>query len=152
MPTKRDTEEKSKMRVSFLALTVGFFLAVGLPLAASAGPLPSSSGDTDGDGVKDAFDNCTNKSNANQADADHDACGDVCDQNVAADCDGNHAVGVTDFNLLVGSFGQTPGNCDADGNGATGIGDYNLMLATFGNVIGPSGITTANRDLVACPL
>jgi hypothetical protein len=135
-----------------MALTVGFFLAVGLPLAASAGPLPSSSGDSDGDTVKDAFDNCTLKPNANQLDADHDACGDVCDQNIQGDCDGNHAVGVGDFNKLTSSWGQLPGLCDVDGNGATAIGDFNLISSHWGNVLGPSGITTANRDLVACPL
>jgi hypothetical protein len=135
-----------------MALTVGFFLAVGLPLAASAGPLPSSSSDTDGDTVKDAFDNCTAKSNANQADADHDGCGDVCDQNVQADCDGNHTVGLGDFTLLAGSWAQSPGACDVDGNGTTGISDFSILSSTWGNVLGPSGITTANRDLVNCPL
>jgi hypothetical protein len=135
-----------------MALTVGFFLAVGLPLAASAGPLPSSSSDTDGDTVKDAFDNCTAKSNASQADADHDGCGDACDQLVTADCDGNHSVGGGDFALLSATWGQSPGSCDIDGNGTSGGGDFAALSAQWGNVIGPSGITTANRDLVNCPL
>jgi hypothetical protein len=152
MPTKRDTEEKSKMRASFLALTVGFFLAVGLPLAASAGPLPSSSGDGDGDTVKDIFDNCSTRTNASQADTDHDGCGDVCDQPVEADCSGNHVVGGEDFILLTSTFGQSPGSCDADGNGTTGGGDFVILSAQFGNVLGPSGITTANRNYTECPL
>ena len=140
------------MRVTFLALTAGFFLAVGLPLAAMAGPLPGTVGDTDGDTVKDAFDNCSLKTNANQADADHDGCGDVCDQPVQGDCSGDHSVGLPDFNLLAGSFGQSPGNCDVTGDGTTGLPDFNVIASEFGNTLGPSGITTANRNLVECPL
>ncbi len=42
--------------------------------------------DTDGDGIADAFDNCRGIPNPDQADADHDGFGDVCDHlNTGAD-------------------------------------------------------------------
>ena len=65
------------MKTGLLALTFGFFLVVGLPLLATAGPTPGGA-DSDGDTVEDAFDNCTSVANAGQEDADHDGCGDVC--------------------------------------------------------------------------
>jgi Ca2+-binding RTX toxin-like protein len=40
---------------------------------------PAPPPDRDGDGVPDSTDNCPNVSNANQADADHDGLGTVCD-------------------------------------------------------------------------
>jgi hypothetical protein len=109
------------MKVSLIALMFGFFLAVGLPLAATAGPTPGGA-DTDGDTVEDAFDNCTAVQNADQADADHDACGDACD--IYCDCDGDTVVGVQDFGKMSIEWGRTPG---------------------------PSGITNPGRDYTRCP-
>ena len=73
----RDTEESKRMKATWIA-TLGFFLVVGLPLAASAGPNLDAS-DMDGDGVPDAFDSCKLVANSGQADRDHDGCGDACD-------------------------------------------------------------------------
>ncbi|MFK8103032.1 MAG: Calx-beta domain-containing protein [Saprospiraceae bacterium] len=42
-------------------------------------PCAAQGGDTDNDGICDAEDNCPNTSNPNQADADGDGLGDVCD-------------------------------------------------------------------------
>ena len=42
-------------------------------------PAPVAAPDRDGDGVPDSTDNCPNVANANQADADHDGLGTVCD-------------------------------------------------------------------------
>ena len=50
--------EKSEMKAGLIALTFGFFLVAGLPLAATAGLTPG-----DGDTVEDAFDICTDASN-----------------------------------------------------------------------------------------
>ena len=115
--------EENNMKASLIALMFGFFLAVGLPLAATAGPTPGGA-DSDGDTVEDAFDNCSSVVNAGQEDADHDGCGDVCDPALACDCDGNGGVGVSDFGILSAEWGQ---------------------------VKGPSGITNPSRDYSECP-
>jgi hypothetical protein len=91
------------MKVSLLAISFGFLLV--LPLAASAGP--TSGSDSDGDGVADPFDNCTAVQNADQADADHDGCGDPCDASITCDATGDGGVGIPDFNILLGEFGST---------------------------------------------
>jgi|GEM_PF-6085670 len=41
----------------------------------------NTQGDTDGDGIIDAQDNCPNTPNSDQADADNDGTGDACEQN-----------------------------------------------------------------------
>ena len=148
------TEEMKKMKVRLIALACGILLAVGLPLAASAGPTPSGP-DTDGDTVEDAFDNCTNSSNPGQEDIDHDGCGDACDKGpITADGTGDTIVGVPDFGLLSAQFGSnTGGSADFTGDTIVGVPDFGLLSAEFGNFIGPSGITNvALRDLVECPL
>ncbi len=104
------------MNIRSMALALGFFLAVGLPLSASAGPTPGGA-DTDGDLVEDAFDNCTTTSNSSQADSDHDGCGDACD-------------------LLV---------CDLTGDGTTSAPDFLAMGNEFGQANGPSGLTNPNK-------
>jgi hypothetical protein len=141
------------MKVSLMALAFGFSLVVGLPLAATAGPLPGGA-DGDGDGVENAFDNCTTISNTSQADADHDGCGDSCDPNIPCDLDGNGSVGGGDFIILSGNFGcvaptPCPGDCTGDGN--TGGADFVALSAQFGQSKGPSGITNPSRDFAECP-
>jgi hypothetical protein len=153
MPLVENTEEIKSMKVRLIALTFGFFLAAGLPLAATAGPLPGGT-DTDGDTVEDAFDNCTALSNAGQEDADHDGCGDVCDNGpIDADANGDTIVGGPDFFALSSSFGATSGG-SADFSGDTIVGgpDFFLLSAQFGNFVGPSGITNPSRDLAECPV
>jgi hypothetical protein len=118
-----NTEEKCNMKVSLIALTFGFFLVAGLPLAATAGPTPGGP-DSDSDGVEDAFDNCTAIANPGQEDEDHDGCGDVCDPPLLCDCDGNGGVGVSDFGILSAEWNQQKG---------------------------PSGITNPSRDYAECP-
>ena len=143
------------MKVSLSALVFGFFLVVGLPLSASAGPLPGGP-DTDGDNIEDAFDNCTLVSNSNQADEDHDGCGDPCDASITCDRTGDGVVGVGDFVIISADFGCTAGvgSCPGDctGDGVTGTPDVVSISAEFGNSVGPSGITNPSRDLVMCPL
>jgi hypothetical protein len=140
------------MKVSLLAISFGFLLV--LPLAASAGP--TSGSDSDGDGVADPFDNCTAVQNADQADADHDGCGDPCDASITCDATGDGGVGIPDFNILLGEFGSTgctPETCFADCNQDTGVGipDFNQLVLEFGSTVGPSGVDNPGRDQEACP-
>jgi hypothetical protein len=138
----------SEMKVSLFAMAFGFFLAVGLPLSAGAGPLPGGT-DTDGDTVEDAFDNCLADSNFNQDDADHDGCGDACDQ-LLCDLTGDGIQGGPDFIILSGDFGCNlgPGLCPGDctGDGITGGPDFINLSTDFGKQNGPSGITNPSRQ------
>ena len=143
------------MRRNWLVV-LGLLAALGLPLAAMAGPTPGGA-DTDGDTVEDAFDNCTTTANPTQADADRNGCGDACTEDIAGDANGDTAVGTPDFLLLGQQFGNTGcGNpnppCSADLNGDTAVGtpDFLLLGSTFGNVTGPSGIPTAQCNPSTC--
>ncbi|NIP95107.1 MAG: hypothetical protein GWO24_17325, partial [Akkermansiaceae bacterium] len=140
------------MKVSLLALTFGFFLAVGLPLAATAGPTPGGP-DNDGDTVEDAFDNCCIHANPGQEDADHDGCGDVCDP--GGDANGDGVVDALDYIIIAGEWGNTcdPGPTFADFNGDTVVDalDYIIIAGSWGSLVGPSGITNPSRNFDQCP-
>jgi hypothetical protein len=142
------------MKVSLMALVAAFCLVVGLPLAAMAGPTPGLSADGDGDGVENAFDNCSATSNASQKDVDHDGCGDLCDMDVASN---NGTTGLDDFGLLAAAFGSSTGQpafvplADINCNGAVGLDDFGLLASRFGINQGPSGITNPGRNFTACP-
>jgi hypothetical protein len=140
------------MHIRSLASAFGLWAALVLPLAAAAGPLPGGP-DGDGDGVENAFDNCTASSNTNQADADHDGCGDVCDPNLPCDLTGDGVVGGPDYVALVGNFGCSTPVCTGDctGDGITGGPDYVALVSQFGQAKGPSGITNPSRDFAECP-
>ncbi len=75
---------------------------------------PSPSQDSDGDGITNQFDNCDLIANTNQADADNDGEGDVCDTNSDTDSDG--VVDANDNCISISNATQA----DATNNG---IGD-----------------------------
>ena len=140
------------------AIVLAVLLA--MPLAAYAGPTPGGA-DSDGDGVDDAFDNCITVANADQADLDHDACGDVCDPTTTCDIDNDGAVGLPDFVIYVRQVGNDcntfpslncSGDCELTPDNIVGIPDFIVLIHQLGNVNGPSGITNASRDLAECPL
>lgn len=96
-------------------------------------------GDSDGDLVVDADDNCDAAINPDQRDTDGDGFGNACD----ADFDNDGVVGATDFNLLRGAVGSFEGdegydaNCDINGDGAIDDEDVQLVKQQLGGPPGP---------------
>ena len=74
-------------------------------------------GDRDGDGVLDFEDNCPDAVNPDQADADGDGIGDVCDSGEDSDADG--VSDITDNCPLT----YNPDQADADGDGVGDVCD-----------------------------
>jgi len=137
-------------RLRLTALAFGFCLVVGLPLAAMAGPIPTGTPDTDGDGVEDAFDNCTTSKNPTQVDKDHDGCGQFCD----FDWNNDGLVKAGEVSLAGSQFGSVacatpPGPpfnncvCDFNQDGFCKAGEVSAIGSSFGKKPGPSGITNA---------
>ncbi|MGI9343899.1 MAG: hypothetical protein ACR2QV_13755, partial [Gammaproteobacteria bacterium] len=93
-------------------------------------------GDSDGDGVANLFDNCINDPNSNQRDTNGDGFGNLCD----ADFNGNGVVDPFDFSLLKSRFGQTGfPDQDLNGNGLVDPFDFSKLKSNFGQAPGPSG-------------
>ncbi len=98
--------------------------------------------DTDGDGVSDVSDNCTEIANADQRDTDADSIGNACDPDIASpnDC----RVTFADLGALQDAFFSMPGvpqwNADADFNGddRVNFGDLETMKRAFFGPPGPS--------------
>ena len=139
------------MKVRLLAMGFGFFLVTG---TAYAGPTPGGA-DGDSDGVENAFDNCTLVSNTNQADTDHNGCGNACSPPITCDTAGdmNLVVGFGDQAVIGMNFGMgvpAGSNGDCDGNGSVGGSDLAVFGMEFLNMVGPSGITTAQCDPSTC--
>ena len=140
----RETGESKSMKATWIA-TLGFFLVVGLPLAASAGPNLDTS-DMDGDTIPDAFDNCKLIANVGQTDKDHNGCGDAC--SISCDVNDDGVCGGAEFACVIGNFGKkaedATDDCDCNDNGVIGGGDFALVLGCFGKTSGPTGIPLDN--------
>jgi hypothetical protein len=98
--------------------------------------------DSDGDGVPDVRDDCTDVPDPAQADVDLDGYGNACD----ADYDENGTVGIGDFSIFAAAFGASAGDprydarADHDGDGAVGVKDYLVLSGSWGRAPGPSGL------------
>jgi len=92
--------------------------------------------DTDGDGIPDASDNCTNAANASQLDTDSDGYGNRCD----ADFNQSNFVNITDLGIFKSRYGTTNADADLDGNGFVNITDLGIFKSLYGKVPGPSGV------------
>lgn len=112
---------------------------------------PAPGDDGDGDGVKDAADNCPALANPDQANADGDADGDACDlddDNDAAADDADcrpldPAVNPTAPDAPGGDFADT--NCDGiDGDAATGV-----FVSTLGDDAAAGTPDAPKRTLTA---
>jgi hypothetical protein len=107
---------------------------------ASATALVNPAIDTDGDGVADSCDNCTEVANPAQLDTDGDSIGNACD------CDFNQDgfCGGPDFTAFIGCFNaDTGGNAtceaaDMTGDGFVGGPDFTLFIGGFNGPPGPS--------------
>lgn len=93
--------------------------------------------DGDADGVCDPDDNCPGSKNADQADADGDGQGDVCDQPVQSDCSGAEVVP----DSVSGAGEATFSNVRV--NGATGL----VSIAP-----GAQLMVAVDYSLAACPV
>jgi len=93
-------------------------------------PLGCPGGDSDGDGMCDAVDNCTVDHNPDQTDTDGDGYGNACDTDFTND----GVVGGQDFGVLAAAFGHCEGDpeyapaVDTNADGCVGAAD----LAVFG--------------------
>jgi len=128
------------MKRTLLAATMALLLW-GMP--ALGGPLP----DSDGDGVSDVNDNCSDDINPGQADTDGDDCGNLCD----ADYDNNGVVAIPDFGDFVGAFAtndEEKKHLEPVPGGTVSIPDFGFFVGAFGGVPGPSGTTDGTP---ACP-
>ena len=116
--------------------------------------------DTDGDGVADPFDNCSRRSNADQADVDGDGVGDRCDRAGGPDADGDdwpdgidncpHTLNAQEDHGGVGFASAADGignDCqcgDVTGNGFVTSADA-LMIRR--SLLPSSGVTLARPEL-----
>ena len=138
-------------RKALAALAVLLCPAIGLPLAAHAGP-PT---DGDGDAIPDVLDKCSDDSRNATApstcDSDQDGYGNVCDP----DFDQNFSVNASDFVMLfIPAFKGSdpapwPEGMDMDCNGAVNTNDFTrYFVPKFkgqmgGASPGPSGLACA---------
>ena len=96
--------------------------------------------DSDGDGVFDSTDNCTDVPNADQIDTNGDGIGNRCDADVNNDC----VINFVDIVAFTPNFGAIDGdanydaNLDIDSSGALNFIDYIAYTSGFGGVPGPS--------------
>jgi hypothetical protein len=114
----------------------------------STNSLPSMTGDADGDGIVNAFDNCVNVSNPDQDDMDDDCIGDACD-----DYDGD---GIADAYDNC-KYNPNPSQSDIDGDGWGNVcdadpdGDEVECRETVKGYICNDDVWDDNCDYVANP-
>jgi len=102
-------------------------------LVVSAGIAPT---DTDGDGVFDNSDNCTQVANPLQVDTDGDGYGNMCD----GDLNNDNIINVSDYSTFLFAFGGTDPTADFNADGFVNVSDYSMFLFMFGGPPGPSGL------------
>lgn len=93
--------------------------------------------DSDGDGLPDLADNCTERANQDQLDSDGDGFGNLCD----ADFDNSCSINFGDLAVLKSVFLGADPNADMNGDGIVNFAELALMKAAFLGPPGPSGIT-----------
>jgi hypothetical protein len=94
-----------------------------------------TSPDWDNDGFLDGVDNCPQTHNPDQADADDDGIGDVCEPTTCAgDITANGAVDVDDLLAVINAWGSTGTGLPADitGNGVVDVDDLLAVINAWG--------------------
>ena len=128
------------MKYNLIALACAVLLAAGLSLTVVAGPTEP---DTDSDGIPDMHDNCDVIANANQADADQDGYGQVCDN----DLDNDGKVILTDFVTFKATYLAVAPTydeqADFDCDGKVILTDFVTFKSTYLGLPGTSGQTCA---------
>jgi len=96
--------------------------------------------DTDEDTVLDFLDNCVEKPNPLQqnANAGIDIFGNACD----ADLNNNGFVNFIDLGIFKSRFGTADAEADFNSNGFVNFIDLGLFKSLFGKLAGPSGLPT----------
>lgn len=107
---------------------------IGIEISIPLECIPISEPDMDGDGVPDAFDNCTILANPNQEDADFDGYGNACDP----DLNGDDIVNVVDLGLLRAAFFSADEVADFNSDGVVNVVDLGIMRSFFFQSPGPS--------------
>ncbi len=92
--------------------------------------------DSDGDGVTDDTDNCTDVINADQRDTNGDGYGNACD----ADINNDGVINFGDLAVLKAVFLTATPDADFDGDGQVNFGDLAQMKASFLGSPGPSQV------------
>lgn len=92
--------------------------------------------DTDGDGVSDDMDNCTNVSNPNQIDSNGDGFGNQCD----ADLNNDGVINFIDVSLFSAVFLSNDADADFNSDGTVNFLDLTLIGQSFLGAPGPSGL------------
>lgn len=95
--------------------------------------------DSDGDGVVDGEDNCSNADNADQRDTDSDNIGNACDPDFDDDC----TINFIDLGFMKSVFFSDDADADLNGDGAVNFLDLAIMKALFFGPPGPSGLLNA---------
>jgi hypothetical protein len=140
--SERQTTGSTQMLISGLPVGTNCFRVINL---AASGEFSDPSitvskvlVDTDGDGISDPRDNCTQKSNSTQIDADGDGYGNICD----GDFDNNGYTNGADSVILRNSIGVVPVNMvtDINSNGVVNAQDTVLHRNMLGHPPGPSAL------------
>lgn len=117
-------------------MTINHWLR-GLFCAGALCAVPAVAMDSDGDGVDDAVDNCSQMANADQRDSNGDGFGNACD----ADLNNDLIINVVDLGILRSVFFSADQDADANGDGTVNVIDLGAMRTQFFGPPGPGPVT-----------
>lgn len=122
---------QTMVNVNYLGITSSFMLDV-------------VSGDSDSDGYRDDYDNCSEIPNEQQVDSDGDGIGNFCDPDVNNDC----AINFVDISLFSQGYLGTDPNMDFNSDGNINFIDLQILSEMYLAAPGPSGLSTCTIPLL----